>query len=170
MSSYDCVLPIREAELIRVLEALPENRVSAFLRAAEVVPPVWKDPFYGHVHSRPELSVVGCKNGFHFRELDRQWLRERHIYRCVWQRPDATSELLDRLLHGLRTEPPLAGFAALPAYDDPLVLGYLRSREVVELDAMAGPLVDNPHTEALRRLIQAAAKRDLALVALQGGL
>ena len=152
MSSYDCVLPIEEARLrahvvrgrdgqfpvlsesLRDQSHQDDGRIYDAIRddAAEVTP-VTDHGFYGHLHSRPSVAVAATKNGFRLDHLDRAWVQELGLYRCWWRQPVAGSELLDHLLHGLRGVPGLRVLAeapAWPAFDDPMLLGYLTAAEV----------------------------------------
>ncbi|MBO6941051.1 MAG: hypothetical protein JJ863_39110, partial [Deltaproteobacteria bacterium] len=178
MSSYDCVLPIEEARLRAhvfrwadgVVAELPvlseslrdqssddeEHLFWAIRRDAAIVPLVTEDGFYGRLHSSPAVAVAGTKNGFRLEGLERIYIRERSLYRCRWTHPVAGSELLDHLLHGLRGVPGLRVLAeapAWPAFDDPMVMGYLTAAEVRELDRVARTLGEGPHEQSLRTMI-----------------
>lgn len=184
MSSYDCVLPIPYSTLTSLFGELPVLLASrtqpssggirgfeAIRRGAAEMPPA--AGFYGTLGDNPRVAVAGSKNGFHLPGLTREYVPERWLYRCRWDAPSRETELFDLLLHGVRVLPGmryLLEAPAWPAFDDPMVLGYLLPDEVCELDALAGPLSDSPHTVLLRDILARAAARSLCLVTLQSGL
>ena len=196
MSSYDCVLPIEEErlrahvlpssegewlELPVLAESLrgrdhdddSADRFRAILQDAAEVAPVTDDAFYGRLHSTPAVAVAGTKNGFRLAGLERTWVPERSLYRCRWTQPVPGAELLDQLLHGLRGVPGLRVLPeapAWPAFDDPMVMGYLMAAEVRQLDRIAQAVGPEPHEQWLRAMIARAAEATLALVTLQDGL
>lgn len=199
MSSYDCVLAIEERKLRRIaaqaarrarlpgdvwpipasmLRALPTSTHSfqaftAIRLAASVVDAVSDDSFYGRLGDRPRVLVAGAKNGFALRGLERTWRPEMQLYQCDWREPTPGSDALDLLLHGHRGIPGLPVLEespAWPAFDGPMVLGYLLPEEVGRLDAVAGEFGDDPHARSLRRMITRAAAAQLCLATLQSGM
>ncbi len=163
MSSYDCVLPIEREWLVSYFGPLPVLRTSvapetittvnlvafdAIRRNAARLDHMPPGSFYGRIHEFPEVSVAGCKNGFRFAALQRDWVPELGLSRCRWREPSRVTELLDLLLHALRVLPGLSALRdapAWPAHDDWMALGYLLPDEVRELDALLQPLDDGSH-------------------------